>query len=118
MKNISQERVNKILGIWQMSSCSERDRVVWEKFFTIPSNEKSFASENIPMFSDNNKDSTMTDELISKLREVGVDNIVIDVLPRSTLSIVRVGDITIPPMPAHKAIALLGYVLAMAEQEI
>lgn len=110
--NISQTKVKELLAEWQKLTSKERDKIIFDALF------ESFVNESIPMFSDNNKDNAAMDSLITKLRDLGVSDIVIEELPRSTRSRVTVDGVELPIMPAHKAIAFAGYIMAHRKEEV
>ena len=108
---ITQESVNCTLTAWQNLASSVRDKIVFDALFTHDEDEST------PMFSDNIKDNADTDSLISKLDILGVDKVTIERAPRSSLSIVKCGNVVIPLMPAHKAIGYIGYLVAISQDE-
>ena len=97
--------------MWQNLSSASRDKIVFDALFDHD------IDESTPMFSDNIKDNAATSDLIAKLAEKGFDNIVVEKAPRSILSVVRVGNITLPVMPAHKAVGYIGYLIAVSQSE-
>jgi hypothetical protein len=104
--NITQKKTITLLEEWRNLNIQDRDKFIYKALFNDD------CEENTPMFSSNIKDSDATGRLISKLEEYNVSGICVETLPRSTLAIVTCGDIAVPPMPPHKAIAYIGYLTA------
>ncbi len=108
----TQKTVEDLLTGWQNSSNLTRDLVVVKAFYS-----EEYSKDNPPRFSQNVSDKAETDKLISKINELGYCKIVEHPLPRSTLCIVKCGDVAIPPMPYHKAIAFIVYCAAILSDE-
>lgn len=122
--SISQEKIAELLSSWQTLSSGNRDKIIYEALFSpqplIGVNENGDEyeiKESIPMFSDNIKQNEATESLVTKLSELGYNDIVIEKAPRSTLATVRCNGAAVPLMPVHKAIAFLAYIIAVSNSE-
>jgi hypothetical protein len=109
--NITQAIADANLESWKNLGHRERDKIIYDALFS------GELGESTPMFSHNIQQAAATDALTSKLTEIGVADVKIECLPRSTRSIVSCGDMTLPMMPAHKGVAYIGYLCAVGKNE-
>lgn len=106
----TQQTAEDLLTIWQELDILSRDKFIGDVLFPLEYSEK-----NPPRFSQNLKNDIDTNKLALKIGEFGLGPLNSESLPRSSLSSTRCGNVIISPMPAHKAIAFVGYCLAASK---
>lgn len=107
----TQQTVRDLLNGWQNLSNEVRDTIIGDTLFP-----HEYSKYNPPRFSANAIDNVDTDKLIEKLNDLGFAATKTKKLPRSSLSVTCCGDVSLPPMPEHKALGFIGYCAAILKE--